>query len=230
MNIRRYNVVCGPGQCEYQEAAAGTAQNWELQKDPNPQLVEVLIMPCPRCLCCSEAASFMTSASHILHSSCPILLIALWRDPVSTLRRCHYAGALSFDVPGGLRQGSVVCKHACISAVNTCGSRVGWRAYPDDSVAVWVHSWSCGGTPLTGSIRWSTTPTARARPSPATAASAWLTPTTWADSTCGLLPPCFNIRPHKLAPLWPFKTEDFSAPYLDILAHKHAPLWSCSRL
>ncbi len=41
VNMRRYNVVCGPGQCEYQEGAAGTAQNWELQKNPNPQLVEV---------------------------------------------------------------------------------------------------------------------------------------------------------------------------------------------
>lgn len=45
VNIRRYNVVCGPGQCEYQEGAAGTAQNWELQKDPNPQLVEVTPVP-----------------------------------------------------------------------------------------------------------------------------------------------------------------------------------------
>jgi hypothetical protein len=34
-------VVCGPGQCDYQERAAGTAQNWELQKAPNQQLVEV---------------------------------------------------------------------------------------------------------------------------------------------------------------------------------------------
>lgn len=42
VNMRRYNTVCGPGQCEWQEAAIGRAQNWELQKRPDPQLVEVI--------------------------------------------------------------------------------------------------------------------------------------------------------------------------------------------
>ncbi len=41
VNIRRYNVVCGPGQCEWQEQAAGRLQNWQLQEKPDPQLVEV---------------------------------------------------------------------------------------------------------------------------------------------------------------------------------------------
>ena len=41
MNIRRYNTVCGPGACESQEAAKGRLQNWELQKAPDPELVEV---------------------------------------------------------------------------------------------------------------------------------------------------------------------------------------------
>ncbi len=34
-------MVCGPGQCEWQEQAAGRGQNWELQFHPDPQLVEV---------------------------------------------------------------------------------------------------------------------------------------------------------------------------------------------
>ena len=41
VNIRRYNTVCGPGQCEWQEQAAGRLQNWQLQNTPDPQLVEV---------------------------------------------------------------------------------------------------------------------------------------------------------------------------------------------
>ena len=41
VNIRRYNTVCGPGACESQEAAKGRLQNWELQKVPDPELVEV---------------------------------------------------------------------------------------------------------------------------------------------------------------------------------------------
>lgn len=59
VNIRRYNVVCGPGQCEYQEAATGTAQNWQLQDNPDPRLVEVRgeSLPCrvnERSLCLFE--------------------------------------------------------------------------------------------------------------------------------------------------------------------------------
>ena len=45
VNIRRYNVVCGTGQCEWQEQAAGRLQNWQLQEDPDPQLVEVSTLP-----------------------------------------------------------------------------------------------------------------------------------------------------------------------------------------
>ena len=43
VNIRRYNTVCGPGQCDWQEQAAGRLQNWQLQETPDPQLVEVRI-------------------------------------------------------------------------------------------------------------------------------------------------------------------------------------------
>ena len=47
VNIRRYNVVCGPGQCEWQEQATGRLQNWQLQDSPDPQLVEVSTLPPP---------------------------------------------------------------------------------------------------------------------------------------------------------------------------------------
>ena len=47
VNIRRYNVVCGPGQCEWQEQATGRLQNWQLQESPDPQLVEVSALPPP---------------------------------------------------------------------------------------------------------------------------------------------------------------------------------------
>lgn len=34
-------MVCGPGQCEWQEQATGRLQNWQLQDNPDPQLIEV---------------------------------------------------------------------------------------------------------------------------------------------------------------------------------------------
>ena len=58
VNIRRYNTVCGPGQCEWQEQAAGRLQNWQLQNTPDPQLVEVG-GPClhPHFYACAAAVS-----------------------------------------------------------------------------------------------------------------------------------------------------------------------------
>ena len=50
VNIRRYNTVCGPGACESQEAAKGRLQNWELQKAPDPELVEVKTFQSIACL------------------------------------------------------------------------------------------------------------------------------------------------------------------------------------